>query len=68
MCVLRKHRSCPSIQKGTVTMEHNIIIHDDCCTNMSSEAIREILSAVTDLITEAVLRTAEEPDRLDMAA
>lgn len=51
-----------------MTMEPNIIIHDDCCTNMSSEAIREILSAVTELITEAVLRTAEEPDRLDMAA
>ena len=49
-------------------MEHNIIIHDDYCADMSNEHIREILSAVTELITEAVLRSAEEPDRLDMAA
>lgn len=49
-------------------MEHSIIIHEDYCAELSSEEIREILSAVTALITEAVLRTAEESDRLDTAA
>lgn len=64
MCVLRKtgHRS--RTQKGAVTMEPKIIIHNDFCTNTNQEDIQVILSAVTELITEAILRsTAEQDDR-----
>jgi len=66
--VLQKcgHRS--RIQKGAVTMEPNIIIHSDFCTDMCSEDIQNILSAVTELIAEAVLRSTTEQDDFDPAA
>lgn len=60
------HRS--RIQKGAVTMEPKIIIHSDFCTDMRSEDIQNILSAVTELIAEAVLRTVAEQDDFDPAA
>ena len=63
MCVLQKSGHCPCPQKGAVTMEPKIIIHNDFCTNTNQEDMQIILSAVTELITEAILRsTAEEDD------
>ncbi len=56
------------IQKGAVTMEPKIIIHNDFCESMNSEDIQNILSAVTDLITEAILRNTTEQDDFDPAA
>ena len=49
-------------------MEPNIIIHNDYCTNTNQEDIQMILSAVTDLIAEAILRSTAEDDDLDGAA
>ena len=64
MCVLRKSGHRSRTQKGAVTMEPKIIIHNDFCTNTNQEDIQVILSAVTELITEAILRsTAEQDDR-----
>ena len=51
-----------------MTMEPKIIIHNDFCTNTNHEDIQIILSAVTELITEAILRSATEDDDLDPAA
>ena len=68
MCVLRKSGHRSRIQKGAVTMEPKIIIHNDFCTNTNQEDIQNILSAVTELITEAVLRSTKEPDDFDPAA
>ena len=49
-------------------MEPKIIIHNDFCTDTNTEDIQIILSAVTELITEAVLRCTAEQDDLDAAA
>ena len=68
MCVLRKSGHRSRIQKGAVTMEPKIIIHNDFCTNTNREDIQIILSAVTELITEAILRSTAEDDDLDGAA
>ncbi len=68
MCVLQKCCRRSRIQKGVVTMEPKIIIHNDFCTNTNSEDIQNILSAVTDLITEAILRSTAEQDDLGPAA
>lgn len=68
MCVLQKSGYCPRQQKGAVTMEPKIIIHNDFCTDMRNEEIQNILSAVTELITEAILRSTAEQDDLDPAA
>ena len=51
-----------------MTMEPKIIIHNDFCESMNSEDIQNILSAVTDLITEAILRSTAEQDDLGPAA
>ena len=68
MCVLRKSSHRSRTQKGAVTMESKIIIHNDFCTNANQEDIQIILSAVTELITEAILRSTAEDDDLDPAA
>lgn len=68
MCVLRKSGHHSRIRKGAVTMEPKIIIHNDFCTNTNQEDIQIILSAVTELITEAILRRTAEEDDLDPAA
>ncbi len=68
MCVLRKWCRRSHIQKGAVTMEPKIIIHNEFCTNVNSEDIQNILSAVTELITEAILRSTAEQDDLGPAA
>ena len=68
MCVLRKSGHRSRIQKGAVTMEPKIIIHNDFCTNTNHEDIQIILSAVTELITEAILRSTAEEDDLESAA
>ena len=68
MCVLRKSGHHSHIQKGVVTMEPKIIIHNDFCTSTNQEDIQIILSAVTELITEAILRSAAEEDDLESAA
>ena len=68
MCVLRKSGHRSRIQKGAVTMEPKIIIHNDICTNTNQEDIQMILSAVTELIAEAILRSTAEEDDLDGAA
>ncbi len=49
-------------------MEQKIIIHNDFCINTNDEEIQNILSAVTELITEAILRSTAEQDDLDTAA
>ena len=51
-----------------MTMEPKIIIHNDFCTNTNREDIQIILSAVTELITEAILRSSAEQDDLEPAA
>ena len=51
-----------------MTMEPKIIIHNDFCTNANQEDIQIILSAVTELIAEAILRSAAEQDDLDPVA
>ena len=68
MCVLRKSGHRPHQQKGAVTMEPKIIIHNDFCTNTNNEDIQIILSAVTELIAEAILRSTAEQDDLEPAA
>ena len=68
MCVLRKSGHRSRTQKGAVTMEPKIIIHNDFCTNTNSEDIQMILSAVTELIAEAILRSSAEQDDLEPAA
>ena len=68
MCVLRKSGHCSRIQKGAVTMEPKIIIHNDFCTNTNQEDIQIILSAVTELIAEAILRSTAEQDDQGPAA
>ena len=68
MCVLQNSGHRSRIQKGAVTMEPKIIIHKDFCTNTNQEDIQIILSAVTELITEAILRSTAEEDDLDGAA
>lgn len=49
-------------------MEPKIIIHNDFCTNTTREDIQIILSAVTELITEAILRSNAEEDDQESAA
>ncbi len=49
-------------------MEPKIIIHNDFCTNTNQEDIQIILSAVTELIAEAVLRSTAEQDDQESAA
>ena len=68
MCVLQKSGHHSRIQKGAVTMEPKIVIHNDYCTNTNQGDIQIILSAVTELITEAILRSTAEDDDLDGAA
>ena len=51
-----------------MTMEPKIIIHNDFRTNTNHEDIQIILSAVTELITEAIIRSTAEDDDLDGAA
>ena len=68
MCVLRKSGHRSRTQKGAVTMEPKIIIHNDFCTNTNQEDIQIILSAVTELIAEAILRSTAEQDDQEPAA
>lgn len=68
MCVLQKSGRRSRPQKDAVTMEPKIIIHNDFCTNTNHEDIQIILSAVTELITEAILRSTAEEDDLEPAA
>ena len=68
MCVLRKSGHRSRTQKGAVTMEPKIIIHNDYCTNINQGDIQIILSAVTELITEAILRSTAEQDDQEPAA
>ena len=49
-------------------MEPKIIIHNDYCTNTNQDDIQIILSAVTELITEAILRSTVEQDDQEPAA
>ena len=49
-------------------MEPKIEIHDDYCANMESTDIQTILSQITALVTDAVLRaTAQKKDDEDAA-
>ena len=43
-------------------VDAKIQIHDDYCSNMSSEDIQAILAKVTALVTEAVLRGTGRPE------
>ena len=49
-------------------MEPKTIIHNDFCTNTNQDDIQIILSAVTELITKAILRSTVEQDDLDPVA
>lgn len=49
-------------------METQIIIHKDCCQEQSSEDIQAILNAITQVITEAILRSTAKHDDYDPAA
>ena len=66
--MLQKSGHRPLHQKGAVTMEPKIIIHNDYCTNINQGDIQIILSAVTELITEAILRSTAEQDDQEPAA
>ena len=66
--MLRNSGRRPRQQKGAVTMEPKIIIHNDFCTNTNQEDIQIILSEVTELITEAILRSTAEEDDPESAA
>ena len=68
MCVLQNSGHRPRQQKGVVTMEPTIIIHNDFCMNTNQEEILIILSEVTELITEAILRSTAEEDDIEGAA
>ena len=49
-------------------MEPKIKIHNDYCTDMDSNEIQAILSQITALVTDAVLRaTAQKKDEDDAA-
>ena len=49
-------------------MESKIEIHNDYCTDMGSNDIQAILSQITALVTDAVLRaTAQKKDEDDAA-
>ena len=49
-------------------MEPKIEIHNDYCTDMDSNEIQAILSQITTLVTDAVLRaTAQKKDEDDAA-
>ena len=41
-------------------MEMKIEIHDDYCTDVSSDKIQAILAEITALVSEAVLRSVTE--------
>ena len=41
-------------------MEHNIFVHDDYCSEMCSEDVQKILSEITTLVTDAILRSTTE--------
>lgn len=49
-------------------MEQNIFVHDDYCAKVRSEDVQEILSEITALVTEAVLRSIPETGIQDTAA
>ena len=49
-------------------MEPKIEIYDDHCTDMDSNEIQAILSQITALITDAVLRAATQSEAEDKAA
>ena len=49
-------------------IEPKIEIHNDYCTNMDSQDIQAILSQITALVTDAVLRAvAQQQDEDDVA-
>lgn len=49
-------------------MDAKIQIHDDYCSNMSSEDIQAILAKVTALVTEAFLRSSGLPEKEEIVA
>ena len=48
-------------------IEPKIEIHDDYCTDMDSQDIQAILSQITALVTDAVLRTVAKQKDEDAA-
>ena len=48
-------------------MEPKIEIHNDYCTNMDSNEIQAILSQITALVTDAVLRAVAQQKDEDAA-
>ena len=49
-------------------IEPKIEIHNDYCTDMDSQDIQAILSQITALVTDAVLRAATQSETEDKAA
>jgi hypothetical protein len=49
-------------------MEPKVKIYDDYCANMDSNNIQTILSQITALVTDAVLRAAMQSEAEDKAA
>ena len=60
--------SCVLHKRGASPMKPSIVIHDDFCADVRSENVQEILSAVTALIADAILRTTAQPGNTDSAA
>lgn len=48
------------IKKGAMSMVAKIEIHDDYCSNLDNAEIETILSQITALITDAVLRAVSQ--------
>ena len=51
-----------SAARGVMSMRTNIEIHDDYCSNMNSAEVEAVLSQVTALITDAVLRATYQSE------
>ena len=49
-------------QRGVMSMRTKIEIHDDYCSNMNSAEIETVLSRITALITDAVLRAVYQSE------
>ena len=49
-------------------MESKIEIHNDYCTDMDSNAIQAILSQITALVTDAVLRATAKSENEESVA
>ena len=57
-----KRGSSEAQQRGVMSMRRKIEIHDDYCHDMDSAEIESILTQITALITDAVLRVVYQSE------